>query len=167
MKNFAGIEIRTHNLLTDVVLLQPFDRSTSNFTSWASSDSQNSGGPGSHYRYLCGHLQTVTEPVHSHRVAPKWIHLQLPGLPTEARLFPETAFGGIWRGKAGWGKNSSGVKINFFLAEAAPVVKNLGVCLANYPWRGIRMTFSLPWQGICTLRQEFVHFGGICPCGTV
>ena len=68
VKNFAGIEIRTHNLLTDVDLLQSFVRSTSIFTSWASSDSQNSGGPGSHYSHQCGHLQTVPEPVHSDRV---------------------------------------------------------------------------------------------------
>ena len=61
------------------------------------------------------------------------------------RFFTETPFGGISLGMAGSCENSSGQKIRFFLART--------------PWRGIIMTFSLPWRGICTFWQEFVHFG--------
>ena len=63
VKNFAGAEIRTHDLVTLVVLLQPVPFITADHSSWVPSDRQYSGGPGGLYRRRYGHWQTIPEPV--------------------------------------------------------------------------------------------------------
>ena len=60
VKNFAGTEIRTHDLVTLFVLLQLVPFITDDLASWAPSGRQYSGGPGGR---LNGHWQTIPDPV--------------------------------------------------------------------------------------------------------
>ena len=66
------------------------------------------------------------------------------------RFFPERAFGWFCRGEQGEARIP--LKTGFFSPRLPGGGGNFGFCLANYPQRGITMTF--PCHG-----REFVHFG--------
>ena len=84
-------------------------------------------------------------------------------------FFPETAFCGVWRDRAGYGENSSGLKTRFFLANPSPARKILTFFSPTLPRRGKFKIFPrhggelahfcVFWRGICTFGEEFVCFG--------
>ena len=81
-------------------------------------------------------------------------------------FFPETAFCGVWRDRAGYGENSSGLKTRFFLANPSPARKILTFFSPTLPRRGNFLLFFSPWRGIgsflCILARNLYFWRGIC-----
>ena len=71
----------------------------------------------------------------------------------KAQGFFETTFGRICRGRAATGF-ISWVQNQILFCPSVAARKNYDFCLVNYPRQGIRMTFSSPWQEICTFWQR-------------
>ena len=79
-------------------------------------------------------------------------------------FFPETAFCGVWRDRAGYGENSSGLKTRFFLANPSPARKILTFFSPTLPRRGKFKIFPrhggelahfcVFWRGICTFGEN-------------